>query len=80
MAGGGGGEVISRGKIFISYRRDDDPGFAQALYLRLEQEFGGENLFMDVEGHIKPGSRTALSGSGDNTLKLWDLPYLPAAR
>jgi hypothetical protein len=50
-----GGEIISRGKIFISYRRDDDPGFAQALYLRLEQEFGGENLFMDVEGHIRPG-------------------------
>ncbi len=43
------------GKIFISYRRDDDPGFAQALYLRLEQEFGGDNLFMDVEGHIKAG-------------------------
>jgi hypothetical protein len=54
-ADGNGGEVISRGKIFISYRRDDDPGFAHALYLRLEQEFGGESLFMDVEGHIEPG-------------------------
>jgi WD40 repeat protein len=43
------------GNIFISYRRSDDPGFAQALYLRLEQEFPGESLFMDVEGRIKPG-------------------------
>jgi WD40 repeat protein len=43
------------GNIFISYRRDDDPGFAQAIYLRLEQEFPGESLFMDVEGHIKAG-------------------------
>ena len=55
MAGVDDGEVITRGKIFISYRRDDDPGFAQALYLRLEQEFGSANLFMDVEGQIKPG-------------------------
>jgi hypothetical protein len=45
----------SSGKIFISYRRDDDPGFAHALYLRLEQEFASGDLFMDVEGHIKPG-------------------------
>jgi WD40 repeat protein len=43
------------GNIFISYRRSDDPGFAQALYLRLEQEFPGDSLFMDVEGQIKPG-------------------------
>jgi hypothetical protein len=43
------------GKIFVSYRRSDDPGFAQALYLRLESEFGGDNVFMDVEGHIKAG-------------------------
>jgi hypothetical protein len=43
------------GNIFISYRRDDNPGFTQAIYLRLEQEFPGESLFMDVEGQIKPG-------------------------
>jgi hypothetical protein len=55
MAGVDDGAVITRGKIFISYRRSDDPGFAQALYLRLEQEFGSANVFMDVEGHIKPG-------------------------
>src|SRR5215469_907201 len=43
------------GKIFINYRRGDDPGFTQALYQRLEDEFAAGNLFMDVEGHIKPG-------------------------
>jgi len=55
MAGTDDGEVISHGKIFISYRRDDDRGFALAVYQRLEQEFAAENLFMDVEDHIKPG-------------------------
>ena len=43
------------GKIFINYRRGDDPGFTTALYMRLEEEFGAGNLFMDVEGGIKPG-------------------------
>jgi hypothetical protein len=43
------------GKIFINYRRGDDPGFTQALYQRLEDEFTADDLFMDVEGHIKPG-------------------------
>jgi hypothetical protein len=43
------------GNIFISYRRTDEPGFALALYTRLEQEFPSEKLFMDVEGHIKAG-------------------------
>lgn len=43
------------GKIFVNYRRGDDPGFTQALYQRLEEHFGAANLFMDVEGHIKPG-------------------------
>ena len=44
-----------RGRIFISYRRDDAPGFALSIYQCLEQEFRGEDLFMDVEGQIKPG-------------------------
>jgi TIR domain len=43
------------GRIFINYRRDDDPGFTHALYQRLEGEFSPEQLFMDVEGGIKPG-------------------------
>ena len=37
------------GKIFISYRRGDDPGFTQALLARLEQVFPREQLFMDVD-------------------------------
>jgi len=43
------------GKIFISYRRDDDPGFAQLLHRSLAEQFPGADLFMDIEGHIKPG-------------------------
>jgi hypothetical protein len=43
------------GKIFINYRRGDDPGFTQALYMRLEEDFPSDDLFMDIEGHIKPG-------------------------
>jgi len=34
------------GKIFINY------GYTQALYQRLEDEFGSADLFMDVEGSI----------------------------
>ncbi len=44
-----------KGKIFINYRRGDDPGFTTALYMYLEAEFDAARLFMDVEGHIKPG-------------------------
>jgi TIR domain len=43
------------GKIFINYRRGDDAGFTHALYLHLESEYASGDLFMDVEGHIKPG-------------------------
>ena len=42
------------GKIFIDYRRDDDPGSAQALFARLEQAFPPEQLFIDVDS-IEPG-------------------------
>jgi formylglycine-generating enzyme required for sulfatase activity len=42
------------GKIFINYRRGDDPGFAQALLGRLEQVFPSEQIFMDVDS-IEPG-------------------------
>jgi hypothetical protein len=43
------------GKIFLNYRRGDDPGNTGRLYDRLEPEFGTGQLFMDVEGHIKGG-------------------------
>ena len=43
------------GKIFINYRRDDEPGFVHALFPRLEAAFGRNRLFMDVEGYIAAG-------------------------
>jgi hypothetical protein len=42
------------GKIFINYRRGDDPGFAGRLFDRLEEAFTSERLFMDVDS-IDPG-------------------------
>lgn len=39
----------SRRGIFVSYRRDDDPGFAGRLYDRLQQRFGANQVFMDVD-------------------------------
>lgn len=41
--------------IFINYRRGDDPGFTHALYHQLEDEFGRDKIFMDVQGQIRPG-------------------------
>ena len=43
------------GKIFINYRRTDEAGFVHALHSRLEAEFALGDLFMDVEGSLKPG-------------------------
>lgn len=42
-------------KIFVNYRRGDAPDSTGRLYDRLEQEFSAKSVFMDVEGHIKPG-------------------------
>ena len=36
--------------IFINYRRGDSAGSAGRLYDRLEQTFGADKVFMDVEG------------------------------
>jgi hypothetical protein len=43
------------GRIFLNYRRGDAPDSTGRLYDRLEEEFGAHSLFMDVEGHIRPG-------------------------
>ena len=43
------------GKIFFSYRREDEPGFALALYSRLDQTFPSERLLMDFEGGTAAG-------------------------
>lgn len=40
--------------VFISYRRDDRPGFAARLAEALENTFGAEHVFRDVED-IRPG-------------------------
>jgi hypothetical protein len=40
--------------IFISYRRDDAPGYAGRLHDRLAREFGRENVFIDIEA-LQPG-------------------------
>jgi TIR domain len=42
------------GKVFINYRRGDEPGFAGRLFDRLEQAFQSHQLFMDVDS-IAPG-------------------------
>jgi hypothetical protein len=42
------------GKIFINYRRGDDPGNTGRLFDRLQEVFAPERLFMDVE-NIAPG-------------------------
>jgi len=41
-------------RIFISYRRDDTEGYAGRLYDRLNQHFGRDSLFMDIDT-LKPG-------------------------
>src|SRR5882672_9541654 len=42
------------GKIFINYRRGDDPGNTGRLFDRLEEVFPRDKLFMDVDS-IPPG-------------------------
>ena len=42
------------GKIFINYRRGDDPGNTGRLFDRLQDVFEPEQLFIDVD-NIAPG-------------------------
>ena len=42
------------GKIFISYRREDEQGYAVRLYEHMSESFGKEQLFFDVDS-IPPG-------------------------
>jgi hypothetical protein len=48
------------GKVFINYRRSDDPGFTQALCMRLAEEFPAADLFID-----NPLSAVPLESSED---------------
>jgi hypothetical protein len=41
-------------KIFISYRRGDDPAYAGRLFDNLQNAFGPDRLFMDVDS-LEPG-------------------------
>jgi hypothetical protein len=42
------------GKIFINYRRGDDPGNTGRLFDRLQEAFQSDQLFMDID-NIAPG-------------------------
>jgi hypothetical protein len=46
---GAGGMWGRRGRIFISYRRDDAPGEARNIHDRLARRFGASRVFMDVD-------------------------------
>jgi hypothetical protein len=65
------------GKIFINYHRGDDAGFTQALYMRLEDDFASADLFMDVEGHIKPGDDFVEALNAQVAAARWLFPLLP---
>ena len=43
------------GRIFISYRRADTAGFNYAIYNRLANHFGADEIFMDIDD-IEPGN------------------------
>jgi hypothetical protein len=49
------GEERVAAKIFVNYRRGDDPRSVSALYMRLEEEFGRDNVLMDVASYVEPG-------------------------
>jgi hypothetical protein len=48
------GATLVPGKIFISYRRRDDPGGAGRLFDALNEAFDPDRLFLDVDS-IEPG-------------------------
>jgi hypothetical protein len=46
---------MGRGKVFISYRRDDAAGMPVAIAQRLEEHLGPRSVFIDTSG-IEPGA------------------------
>jgi TPR repeat protein len=48
--------LAARGKIFVSYRRDDAAADARGIFERLGRAFGASNVFMDVD-RLMPGQR-----------------------
>ena len=68
-------------KIFINYRHDDTKGTAWALYFKLEERFGAENVFFD-NGTLQPGMRWPTEirshlGAGGAFLALIGQDWLP---
>jgi hypothetical protein len=58
-AGGGvpvAGQARPLLKVFINYRHEDTQGTAWALYMKLEERFGAENVFFD-NGSLRSGMR-----------------------
>ena len=59
-AGGDGVPAAGRAgpllKVFVNYRHEDTQGTAWALYMKLEERFGAENVFFD-NGSLRPGMR-----------------------
>jgi hypothetical protein len=51
-----GGRTESSLKVFINYRHEDTQGTAWALYMKLQERFGAENVFFD-NGTLRPGMR-----------------------
>jgi hypothetical protein len=45
-------------RVFLSYRRDDTPGYAGRVYDSLVERFSEENVFMDIDT-IRPGAEFA---------------------
>jgi hypothetical protein len=43
-------------KVFLNYRHEDTLGTAWALFMKLEERFGAENVFFD-NGSLRPGMR-----------------------
>src|ERR1700736_6285006 len=44
----------SMARVFISYRREESSGYAGRLFDHLQEHFGEEQVFMDVD-RIQPG-------------------------
>lgn len=48
--------IVVLGKIFVSYRREDAPGDARSICVRLGRSFGDANVFIDVD-RLQAGQR-----------------------
>ena len=51
-----GDAVATRLRVFVNYRHEDTQGTAWALYFKLAEQFGEENVFFD-HGSLRPGTQ-----------------------